>query len=125
MSDPGAGAPPAKRNYKILLIKSCSYFTSGVVVLFLALQLYDWFGPTSLPDCDDSGVQTTIRSIFSEKSKTEITDMAAFASATAPAGGLACSAELTFSDKSRGRLSYRVYLKGSHVMVVAENVEEL
>jgi len=51
--------------------------------------------------------------------------MAAFTSASRPAGGLTCAADLTFTDKRRGHLSYSVFLKDSKVMVVTENLKEL
>lgn len=125
MSESDAGIPPAKRNYKILLLKASSYFMTGTVVLLTAVQLYNWFGPTSLPDCDDSGVQSTLRNIFSEKAKDPISLMDAFTPGAKAADSISCTAELTFNDKSRGHLSYRVYLQKGHVMVVTDDLKAL
>ena len=83
--------------------------TFGILAL---TQLYNWFGPVSLPECDDSGVQSTIRNIFREKAKVEIAVMDAFTPAPIAADGLSCTADLTFSDKARARLSYRVVPAG-------------
>ncbi len=125
MSEPDVDAPPEKRNYKILLIKSCSYFMTGTIVLLTAVQLYSWLGPTSLPDCDDSSVQGSLRSIFSEKANYPISVMDAFTPGAKAANSLSCTADLTFNDKSRGHLSYRVYLQEGHVMVVTDELKEL
>jgi len=125
MSESDVGTPPAKRNYKILLLKASSYFITGTVVLLTAVQLYNWLGPTSLPDCDDSGVQTTLRHIFSEKAKDPISVMDAFTPGAKAADSLSCTADLTFADKLRGHLSYRVYLQKGHVMVVTDELNEL
>jgi hypothetical protein len=111
------------------LAKWAGIFTTIVTTLtfgILALtQLYNWFGPVSLPECDDSGVQSTIRNIFREKAKVEIAVMDAFTPAPIAADGLSCTADLTFSDKARARLSYRVYLQDGHVMVQTGDVKTL
>ena len=125
MSESDVGTPPAKRSYKILFLKACSYFITGTVVVLTAVQLYNWLGPTSLPDCDDSGVQTTLRHIFSEKAKDPISAMDAFTPGAKAKDSIACTADLTFDDKSRGHLSYRVYLQEGHVMVVTDELKAL
>jgi hypothetical protein len=124
MSDPSVGAPPAKRSYQ-WLIKGASFFITACVVILAATQLFQWFGPVNLPDCDNSGVQSSLRDIIREKTKVEISAMEAFTPAAKTADSLSCTADITFTDKSRGRLSYRVFLKDSQVMVATDNMKAL
>jgi hypothetical protein len=124
VSDSNVGAPAPKRSYP-RLTKWAGIFTSGCFIILTLVQLYDWLGPVSLPDCDDSGVQTTIRDIFRDKTKTEISAMGAFTAAGKSGDGLSCTVDLTFNDKSRARLSYRVYLKDRSVMVATGDTKAL
>jgi hypothetical protein len=124
MSDPNVDAPAAKRSYP-RLTRWASYFITACLVILTATQLYEWLGPVSLPDCDNSGVQSSLRDIIHEKTKVDISAMEAFTPAAKAAGSLSCTADLTFADKSRGRLSYRVFLQDSHVMVATDTMKAL
>jgi hypothetical protein len=122
MSDPGVA--PAKKTYP-RLTKWASAFTSICFLIILAVKLFAWFGPVSLPDCDGSAVQDTIRDIFREKVKTEITAFDAVTAGAKTAETLACTADLSFPDKSRARLTYHVHIKDREVLVVTDDVKDL
>jgi hypothetical protein len=107
------------------LTRWAGIFTTVCFVIIGLVRLYDWLGPVSLPDCDGSGVQTSIRDIFREKAKTEVSGMDAFTPGASAADSLSCTADLTFTDKTRARLSYRVYLENGHVMVQTGDLRTL
>jgi hypothetical protein len=124
VSDPNLVAPPEKRTYP-RLVKWAGYFTTACVVVLVLTQLISMFGPASLPDCDSSNVQDSLRDIFSKPPKATISAWDTFTPGAKTADSLACTANLTFVDKTRALLSYRVYIKDSHVMVAVDDVKAL
>jgi hypothetical protein len=124
MSDLNTDAPPVVKTYPRLR-KYAAIFTTGCALIIAAAQLYDRFGPVGLPDCDGSAVQTSIRDIFRDKAKIEIDAMDGFAGSAKVADKISCAVDLTFVDKTRGRLSYQVYLEDSRIMVKADGVNPL
>jgi hypothetical protein len=124
VSDPSVDVPAATKSYP-RLIKWALIFTTTCTVIIVAVQLYGWLAPVSLPDCNDSTVQSSIRDILRDKITAGISAMDGFTSAAKTSDSLACTADLTFGDQSRGRLSYRVYLQGGQVMVATDTMKSL
>jgi len=124
VSDPSVDPPPAKP-FSQRLIKWAGYFTTACVVILVATQIINAFAPPSLPDCDASDVRDSLRDIFNKQPKAAIAAWDTFTPGAKSADSLACTANLTFIDKTRALLSYRVYLKDSHVMVAVDDVKAL
>lgn len=124
MSEPAAQSAPRRRSYPRLTKWAGIFATTAAIIVVLA-QLYDMFGPPSLPDCDASRVQSTLRDIIRTKIKVELSNLAEFAAGAKTDDTLACAATLTFADSTRGRLSYKVYIKGRNIMVATEDLKPL
>lgn len=123
MADPAGGTTPP-RGYPRLTKWAGIFITACLVIVILA-QLYDRFGPPTLPDCDANRVQDTLRDLLTDKTPSKLTDMREFAAGAKSDDTLACTATLTFADKTRGRLSYRVYIKDRSLMVATEGLKPL